>query len=113
MNLKTLWLGLIVGGVIGMMIGCVGSGVSEQAAASNAPRENSTNRQPSNPNTAVAVVDLSRLEYRRDRRFSDILWLVGVSHAIGTDDIVEKSLREVRIGIEAGMALHNVSAERE
>ncbi len=77
MNLKTLWIGLVVGGIIGGMIGCAGSGVSQQAAASS-------------------VVSISKEERMLgEPLYADILLTVYVAHKVGRDRDIWNGIGEI------------------
>jgi hypothetical protein len=101
-----LCLGAAFGCVIGVMIGS--SGHPEKL-----PVESS--RRPAPKNSAVAVYALSQAEFRKDRRFSDILWTVAVGHMLGpeADDLIERGIRNVRQGFEDGVVDTQIRVPRE
>jgi hypothetical protein len=102
---------LFIGGAIGLVIGAmVGSRWDEPQ---DRPVQVSHKSLPAD--SARAVYVLSQAEYRKDRRFSDILWTVAVAHMAGPegDALVEKVLHGTTQGFEDGSEIYHIKAPRE
>ncbi len=102
---------LFIGGVVGVILGiCIGLGAGGHPEK---PVQSSHKALPKN--SAVAVYALSQAEFRKDRRFSDILWTVAVGHMLGpeADDLIERAIRNVKDGFQDGVVDTQIRVPRE